>query len=117
VLVVDDNADAAEMLASLVRDLGHEVRVAHDGASALVTAESLRPDVVFLDIGLPGMDGYDVAQALRERRLDARLVAVTGYGRPGDRQRALDSGFAAHLTKPARPELVAQALSSEDGRS
>jgi CheY-like chemotaxis protein len=91
---------------------GHEVRVASDGPSALELAASFRPEAVLLDIGLPGMDGYEVARRLRRQEsIDgALLVALTGYGRPEDRNRAAEAGFNQHLVKPADPEVLAQML-------
>jgi len=102
VLVVDDNVDTAESTALLLRMRGHEVYVAHDGLQAVESARTLRPDVVLLDISLPGLDGYQVAARLRgdpELR-HARLVAVTGYGWDEDRQRSRAAGFDEHLVKP-----------------
>jgi PAS domain S-box-containing protein len=100
-LVVDDNVDAATTLATLLRLLGHEVAVAHDGPGALATAARTRPELVFIDIGLPGMDGYALATALRAAGLDrAALVAVTGYGRAEDVQRSRALGFDRHIVKP-----------------
>jgi two-component system CheB/CheR fusion protein len=103
VLVVDDNVDAAESLATVLRIAGHEVRTTHDGGAALTAAEAFRPQVVLLDIGLPQMDGYEVARRLRARPglEKALLVAVTGYGQEEDRCRAEEAGFDAHLVKPA----------------
>jgi two-component system, chemotaxis family, CheB/CheR fusion protein len=101
VLVVDDNHDSAQTLADLVRMLGHDAEVAFDGPSAVALARATPPDIIFCDIGLPGMTGYDVAKALREGGLrDTRLVAVTGYARPEDVKRATEAGFDAHLAKP-----------------
>lgn len=102
VLVVDDNTDIAETLALLLEDYGHSVVVAHDGPSALATAEQAGPDVILLDIGLPGMDGYEVAQRLRANPLTQGkvLAALTGYGQASDRDRALAAGFDRHFTKP-----------------
>jgi PAS domain S-box-containing protein len=102
VLVVDDNADAAESLAQLLMLKGHEVRVAYDGLSGVETARAFAPDVVLLDIGMPGLDGYAVARRLREQdgAPPMRLVALTGYGQEDDRRRALDAGFDGHLVKP-----------------
>ncbi len=107
VLVVEDNADAAASLADLLRTFGHDVEVAHDGTTALTMARTRRPDVVLCDIGLPGMSGYDVAQALRTmRHRGMRLVAVTGYARPEDVKRASEAGFDAHVAKPFDPETI-----------
>jgi CheY-like chemotaxis protein len=105
VLVVDDNADAAASLAVLLKLEGHDARVAHSGPSALEAVEQSRPEVVFLDIGMPGMDGYEVARRLRAQHGAAglRLVALTGWGQEHDRQRAREAGFDHHLTKPVAP--------------
>jgi PAS domain S-box-containing protein len=102
VLVVDDNKDAADSLAVLLRLWGHEVRIAHDGVSAVKAAGSYRPDVALLDIGLPGLDGYEVARRLRANPSLAgmELIAVTGYGQDTDRRRSREAGFDAHLVKP-----------------
>ena len=102
VLVVDDNVDAAQTFAMLLEANGHTVRMAHDGPSALQAAESHRPHVAFLDIGLPQMDGYEVAKRLLgNKSLGAiELVAMTGYGQAADRQRSKNSGFRRHLVKP-----------------
>ena len=102
VLVVDDNIDAADTLADLATEWGHDVKSAHDGPGALRAAEELVPDIVLLDIGLPQMDGYEVARRMRKNpRLDGTfLVALTGYGQPRDRERALEAGFDRHLVKP-----------------
>mgnify|MGYP001627133811 CR=1 FL=1 len=103
VLVVDDNIDAADMLAGIIEVVGHRCTVTHNGAEALRQAPSLRPDVVFLDIGMPGMNGYEVAKRLREMQLAPRplIVAVTGWGDDKDRQRTSEAGFDHHLIKPA----------------
>ncbi|HEX7034898.1 MAG TPA: ATP-binding protein [Pseudomonadales bacterium] len=100
VLVVDDNEDAAQALGDFVRGAGHAVRIAYDGPSALRLAESFEPDVVLLDIGLPVMDGYEVAGRLAAAARTPRLIAVTGYGQPAERERARAVGFDAHLVKP-----------------
>jgi PAS domain S-box-containing protein len=101
-LVVDDNLDAATSLAVLLRLQGHEVAVAHDGASALAMAAASRPNLVFLDIGMPGMDGYEVARRLREQPglESTKLVALTGWGQKEDRRRTAEAGFDHHLVKP-----------------
>jgi signal transduction histidine kinase len=103
VLVVDDNKDSAESLAMLLAIKGHEVSTAHDGPGALEAARTFRPEVVLLDIGLPGMDGFTVAQRLREQPEFAQvgLLALTGYGQEEDRRRAEEAGFNAHMVKPA----------------
>jgi CheY-like chemotaxis protein/anti-sigma regulatory factor (Ser/Thr protein kinase) len=102
ILVVDDNADNAQSLAMLLRLLGHDVHVAGDGPSALEQAARHRPRLVLLDIGLPGMDGYEVARRLRAREPAGGpfLVAMTGYGQPEDRRRSAEAGFSGHLVKP-----------------
>jgi two-component system, chemotaxis family, CheB/CheR fusion protein len=101
VLVVDDNVDAAEGLALLLRSDGHTVAVAHNGMDAVQASESFRADIVILDIGLPGMSGYEVASVLRQRGAACpQLIAVTGYGQAADTRRALEAGFQVHLVKP-----------------
>jgi CheY-like chemotaxis protein len=107
VLVVDDNVDAADTLAMLLRVGDHEVRIVHDGLSALDAAKAFRPQVVLLDIGLPGLNGYEVARRLRSDPLtkDVLLVAVSGYGQDEDRRRSQQAGFDHHLVKPV--DLVA----------
>ena len=112
VLVVDDNVDAAAMLAALIRQLGHEVEIVHDGSAALRAVEGYRPEVILLDIGMPGMNGFEVAQRLRElgRVPRLRIVAVTGWGKPEDRQRSREAGFDMHLIKPVELSEIQQAL-------
>jgi signal transduction histidine kinase/DNA-binding response OmpR family regulator len=111
VLVVDDNVDGAESLATLLKLLGHEVHVAHDGPAALRATADVRPEVVFLDIGLPGMDGYEVARRLRRPgRNEALLVALTGYGQDEDRRRSREAGFDHHLVKPVDPAVLEELL-------
>ena len=112
VMVVDDNVDAAQMLAMLVEALGHEAIVEHSSASALAREAAERPDVYLLDIGLPGEDGYALARRLRARAGERRLilVAVTGYGQDQDRDRTREAGFDHHLVKPADTALLAQVL-------
>jgi signal transduction histidine kinase len=101
ILVVDDNVDAADALAELLRDYGHDVRAAHDGPSAIEQAGLHRPDFVLLDIGMPGFDGYEVARRMRgELGLKATLVALTGYGEARHRRLSRDAGFDQHVTKP-----------------
>jgi CheY-like chemotaxis protein len=108
VLVVDDNTDAAEMLAYLLSVDGHDVRTASSGAAALEVVADFRPHIAFLDIGMPVMSGYELARRLRQ---DANLhgltlVAVTGWGQAEDRRRSTEAGFDEHLTKPVDPNRV-----------
>jgi len=100
ILVVDDNVAAAESLAEVLELLGNEVRVAHDGVEALRLARESAPDLALLDIGLPVIDGYELAQRLRAEHPSVRLVAVSGYGQDADRAAALEAGFSRHLVKP-----------------
>ena len=101
ILVVDDNVDAADALAELLRDFGHEVRAVHDGRSAIEQAALHRPDIVLLDIGMPGFDGYEVARRMRsELGLKSTLVALTGYGEARHRRLSREAGFDQHVTKP-----------------
>jgi PAS domain S-box-containing protein len=113
VLVVDDNADAALALVMLLKTLGHEARIAHDGPSALQVFGELAPDIVLLDIGLPGMTGYEVAREMRKRRADVRIVAVTGWGQSEDRERSAQAGFDLHLVKPIDEAQLIQAVATE----
>jgi two-component system CheB/CheR fusion protein len=112
VLIVDDNEDAANSLAMILKLSGHETASVYTAMDALERAVSFRPDVVLLDIGLPGMNGYEVAQKMRELPglADIRLVAVTGYGRSDDRLRARDAGFDDHLTKPVEFAVLDRVL-------
>ena len=112
VLVVDDNADATESMALLLGLWGHDVTTAKDGAAAVAAARREHPQVVLLDIGLPGMDGYEVARRIRADAETKRavLIAMTGYGQAEDRQRAHAAGFALHLVKPVEPDALRRAL-------
>jgi PAS domain S-box-containing protein len=111
VLVVEDNDDAREMLAALLRLLGHEVFEAGTGAAALDLARDHPPAVVIMDIGLPDLDGYEVARRLRQRLgADVRLVALSGYGQPQDRARASGAGFDEHLVKPVDPVMLDEVI-------
>jgi PAS domain S-box-containing protein len=114
VLVVDDNHDSAESMAILLEIWGHEVRAAYDGPSALALATEYRPDIVLLDIGLPGMSGYEVAKRLRElpELKGMVLVAVTGYGQQSDRERTRAVGFDHHLLKPVDPVRLQELLAT-----
>ncbi len=112
ILVVDDNLDAAEGLAMLLSLRGHDVATAYDGQDAIEQARKLPPDVVLLDIGLPRLDGFEVARRLREEHTSRPmlLVALTGYGQERDRVRAREAGFDHHLLKPVRLEMLEQLL-------
>ena len=109
VLIVEDNADAREMLKVCLQLAGHDVRESDDGPTGIETARATRPHIAIIDIGLPGVDGYEVARQIRASLAHrTKLVALTGYGQPEDRRRALDAGFDAHITKPVDPaELIA----------
>lgn len=111
ILVVDDNVDSAESTALLLQLDGHEVRMAHDGSSTLEICRAFQPQVILLDIGLPGMDGFTTAQRLREdlQMHETVLIALTGYGQPEDRERSRKAGFDHHLVKPINPKAL-QAL-------
>jgi CheY-like chemotaxis protein/anti-sigma regulatory factor (Ser/Thr protein kinase) len=113
VLVVDDNADAADSVVMLLTLLGQETEVAYSGKEALERLESFRPDFVLLDLGLPGMDGYEVARKIRAMTQfrDIRLVALTGYGQSEDRQRTQAAGFDDHLVKPVDSTILERSLS------
>lgn len=112
ILLVEDNLDVAAMLAALLRLDGHELLIVHNGMAALPAAREFAPEAVLLDIGLPLMDGYEVARRLRVDPVtrDALLVAVTGYGQERDRQLARDAGFDHHLVKPVDPERLQEVL-------
>jgi two-component system CheB/CheR fusion protein len=112
VLVVDDNRDAADSLGALLGLAGQDVRVVYDGPSALALAATFRPEVAFLDVGMPGMDGHELARRLRrEPGLErAVLVALTGWGQEEDRRRTRDAGFDHHLVKPASTAALQQVL-------
>jgi two-component system CheB/CheR fusion protein len=114
VMVIDDNKDAAESMSMLFELWGHEVVCAYDGRAALEAAARYRPDAVFLDIGLPGMDGYEIAERLRELPESAHtvLVAITGYGQDEDRRRSREAGIDHHLVKPVAPETLQKLLES-----
>jgi CheY-like chemotaxis protein len=116
-LVVDDNGDSAESLALLLALAGHETHVAHDGPEALVRADALRPDAVLLDLGLPGLNGYEVCRRLRVESWarEIPIIAITGWGQDEDRQRSKDAGFDAHLVKPVVFEELTALLDERDG--
>lgn len=112
VLVVDDSSDSADMLAFIVRMAGHETEVAYDAHAALETARAWQPDLVFLDIGLPEIDGYELARRLRAlpNLSTVHLVATTGYGADDDKQRGRDAGLNDHLVKPIETEQVERVI-------
>jgi CheY-like chemotaxis protein len=115
VVIIDDNYDAADMISMLVETLGGAARTAHDASSGLVAIQEFRPDVVFLDIGLPGMDGYEACRRIREEPSQRHIivVAVTGWGQTHDKQRAFDAGFDGHLTKPVDPAALVKVLTGD----
>ena len=119
VLLVDDNRDAAESLAEALDELGYLTQVVHDGAGALGLANVFRPDIVLLDIGLPVMDGYELATLLRAQLGPAvpSIVAITGYGCEADRVRSEAAGFAAHLVKPVDLDRLESVLGALAGGS
>jgi PAS domain S-box-containing protein len=119
ILVVDDNEDAAEWLATVLRLKGHETHVAHDGLEAVRSAERIRPDAVLLDIGLPRLDGYEACRRIRAQSWgqDLLLVALTGWGQEEDRQKSRDAGFDAHLVKPVDDEALLKLLASLPSRT
>jgi CheY-like chemotaxis protein len=111
VLLIEDNADARRTLRQLLEQDGHRVDEDGDGLSGLARAEATRPDIILVDIGLPGMDGYELARRIRAQRgAEPILVAVTGYGQADDQRRSREAGFDAHLTKPVTPDHLAEVL-------
>ena len=114
VLVVDDNEDAANSLATLLEVMGYEVKTAYDGPEAIEAADAFMPAVALLDIGLPRLSGYDIARHVRERRgREVLLVAITGWGQEDDRRRAREAGFDHHFTKPADFEVLLELIGQE----
>jgi len=113
ILVVDDNHDSALSLAMMLSIMGHETRTAHDGESAVATAESFLPEVILLDIGLPKLNGYEVAQRIRGNAWGQSmfLIAVTGWGQDEDRQRSSEVGLNVHMVKPVEPAALERLLS------
>jgi CheY-like chemotaxis protein len=118
-LVVDDNLDAADLFAEALRAEGHDVRTAYDGPGGLLAAEGFDPEVAFVDIGLPVMDGYELARRLREAKAGGRLflVAITGYGQDSDRARSRAAGFDLHLVKPVDLDRVLAIAAGRERRS
>jgi CheY-like chemotaxis protein len=109
---VDDNHDSADSLAMVLRLSGHDVHTAYDGLDAVADAARLQPDVILLDIGLPGLNGYDAGRRIREQRGDKKLllVALTGWGQSDDKNRSLAAGFDFHLIKPVDPSALGKML-------
>jgi CheY-like chemotaxis protein len=112
ILIVDDNRDAAASLGMVLKHLGADVHLAYDGEEALAMFDESAPALVLLDIGMPGMDGYEVARRLRarERGREAAIVALTGWGEEEDRRRAQEAGFEHHLVKPAKIDVLQKLL-------
>src|SRR5262249_33091436 len=112
ILVVDDNPDALRSLEILLRVTGNEIRTARDGVEAIGVAGEFRPDIVLLDIGMPRMNGYEAARHLRQQpwATQTTLIAITGWGQDGDKQRAFDAGFDHHLVKPVDPAMLMQMM-------
>jgi len=117
VLIVDDNHDAADSLAVVLRFEGHAASVAYSAQDAIEAVAAAQPEFVLLDIGLPNMDGYEVARRIRASGSSARIIALTGYGQLEDRQRSKDAGFAAHLVKPVDIPILISMLASQTGVS
>ena len=114
ILVVDDNHDSALSMAMMLQIMGHDTRTAHDGESAVSTAETFLPEVVLLDIGLPKLNGYEVAQRIREKTWGQAmyLIAVTGWGQDEDRQRSSEVGLNLHMVKPVEPAALEKLLAA-----
>ena len=114
-LIVEDHPDVAESLALILRCDDHEVRIAHDGPAALQVLSHFKPDVVLLDVGLPGMDGYQVARRMREEALESKLtiIALSGYGQTDDYSQSMQAGCDAHLVKPVHPNVLRSMLGAE----
>ena len=114
-LIVDDNVDGAAMICQFLDLLGYRTATAHDGPEALRIAAEFSPQIALLDIGLPVMDGYELATRLREKWSDVKLVAITGYGQESDRERARRAGFDAHLTKPVNVDALVKLVETLRG--
>jgi CheY-like chemotaxis protein len=111
ILIVDDNEDLASLMSELLEVHGHTVETAHEGLAALELATTFQPDIALLDIGLPGMDGYELARQLRELcHGSIRLIAITGYAQDTDRHRSQEAGFSGHLVKPIDPARLARLI-------
>jgi len=114
-LVVEDHPDVGESLALILRCDDHDVRIAYGGPAALQVLSKLKPDVVLLDVGLPGMDGYQVARRMREEALESRLtiIAMSGYGQAEDHSQSMEAGCDAHLVKPVQPSVLRSMLGAQ----
>ena len=114
ILIAEDNPDAAETLRVLLKSMGYEAHVVNDGESAVPAASALKPHVIIMDIGLPGINGYDAARRIRERHpgRQVRIVALTGLDQIIDRQRSAEAGIDHHLVKPVDPAVLRQILDS-----
>ena len=112
ILVVDDNRDSADSLATVLQLMGHDIHKAYDGLESVQAAATFRPDVVLLDIGLPKMNGYEAARRIREQSWGTgmALIALTGWGTEEDKRRAMEAGFDHHLTKPVEPVALEKLL-------
>ena len=116
ILLVEDDADSRDALKFLLERSGHRVSVAAGGREGIDMAASLAPDWAVIDIGLPDIDGYEAARGMRASTPSVRLVALTGYGRPEDRQRALDAGFDSYLLKPVDPRRLVEIITPPESR-
>ncbi|MGH7833579.1 MAG: response regulator [Candidatus Binatia bacterium] len=118
ILIIEDNLPAAQSLQTLLLKFGHTVEISSNGTDGLATAHRFMPEIVLCDIGLPGLDGYSVAQAIRQspQLRGAYLIALTGYGRDGDQQRAFKAGFNRYLTKPVDPSELERLVSGSVSR-
>lgn len=119
ILIVDDNQDASDILVLMLGRLGHDARAEYDGRAALKAAADFHPEVVLLDIGLPGLNGYEVARQLRSGPEGRQmvLIAATGWGQEADKQRAHEAGFDFHMTKPLDPDALRKLLANLPPRS
>ncbi|MBA2540881.1 MAG: response regulator [Deltaproteobacteria bacterium] len=109
-LLVDDNEDAVGLLGDIVRLRGHEVAIAHHPETALEMIRQFTPDIAIVDIGLPGIDGYELGKRIRIQHPACRIIALTGYGQASDRQRSAEAGFFGHLVKPVRIDVLLEIL-------
>jgi len=118
ILVVDDNVDGAVTLSVILKHMGHSVRITHDGSSALAVAPEFKPDVVLMDIGMPGMDGYETCERMRAQDWSSgvRIVALTGWGQEEDRRKAKRAGFDQHLVKPVDRQTLMDVLKTPAGQ-